>query len=79
MFKTSNFVNKCKKNCIGNEFEVKFTMGLNKEEIARPKGLGLHSKAPMINTVDIYGKSINLANFLETYNGVIIDFFRGTW
>ena len=79
MFKTSNFVNNCNKYCIGIEIEVIHTMGLNKEETQRPRGLGLHTKAPMINTIDIYGKPINLTNLLKDHNGVIIDFFRGTW
>ena len=79
MFKTSNFINECKKYCIGIENEVIYTMGLNKEETQRPRGLGLHVKAPMINTIDIYGNTINLTNLLKEYNGIIVDFFRGTW
>jgi hypothetical protein len=54
-------------------------MVLNKEGMQRPRGLGLHVKAPQINTIDIYGNLVNLANLLKEYNGVIIDFFRGTW
>lgn len=79
MFKTSNFINECKKCCIGIENEVIYTMGLNNEETQRPRGLRLHVKAPMINTIDIYGSTINLTNLLKEYNGVIVDFFRGTW
>lgn len=54
-------------------------MDLNKNEQQRPRGLPLHSKAPIINTYDINGNQINLTNLLNVYNGVLIDFFRGTW
>ncbi|MFX0022578.1 MAG: hypothetical protein ACFE9S_09635 [Candidatus Hermodarchaeota archaeon] len=54
-------------------------METNKEGTLRPKGLGLHSKAPMINTIDIYNNPVNLKELLDTYNAVLIDFFRGTW
>ncbi|MFX1391009.1 MAG: hypothetical protein ACFE9Z_13175 [Promethearchaeota archaeon] len=54
-------------------------MDLSNDEMKRPRGLPLHSKAPMINTFDIYNSKINLDNLLKTYNGVLIDFFRGTW
>jgi len=51
----------------------------NEEEPPRPKGLQLNSNAPMIDTVDIYDNPINLNDLLRTYNGVLIDFFRGNW
>ena len=51
----------------------------NSEDTLRPRGLGLHSTATMINTVDIYNNPVNLKVLLETYNAVLIDFFRGTW
>ena len=44
-----------------------------------PSGLSVGSKAPMIDTQDIYGNLINLNKLLEEYNGVLIDFFRGNW
>ena len=43
------------------------------------KGLQIGSKAPMIDTVDIYGNSINLTNILRNNRGFLIDFFRGAW
>jgi len=49
------------------------------EETPRPRGINIHTKAPPINTVDIYNKQINLHKLLKTYNGVMIDFFRGNW
>jgi len=49
------------------------------EDPVRPKGLNIHTKAPLINTVDIYDKPINLNNLLKKYDGVLIDFFRGNW
>ncbi len=79
MFKTSNFVYRYKKVCSGIEFKVKKIMSLNNESTPRPRGLGLNSKAPPINTIDIYGNPINLSNLLREYNGILIDFFRGTW
>ena len=48
-------------------------------EPPRPSGLSVGSKAPMIDTQDIYGNSINLDSILEKYDGVLIDFFRGNW
>ena len=48
-------------------------------EEPRPRGINIHAEAPLINTLDIYGKPINLNNLLKTYNGVMIDFFRGNW
>jgi peroxiredoxin len=49
------------------------------QEPPRPSGLSVGSKAPMIDTQDIYGKSINLNKLLEEYDGVLLDFFRGNW
>ncbi|MFX1420567.1 MAG: hypothetical protein ACFE9N_16850 [Promethearchaeota archaeon] len=54
-------------------------MASNKDETIRPRGLALHSQAPMIKTVDIYNNPVNLENLLKTHNGILIDFFRGTW
>lgn len=49
------------------------------EEPPRPKGLSVGSKAPLFDTEDIYGNSINLTQLLKNFKGVIIDFFRGNW
>ncbi len=49
------------------------------EEPVRPKGLNIHTKAPILNTVDIYNNPINLRILLKQYNGVLLDFFRGNW
>jgi hypothetical protein len=49
------------------------------EEPPRPKGLSVGSKAPVFDTEDIYGNSINLIQLLKNFKGVIIDFFRGNW
>lgn len=51
----------------------------NEEEPPRPKGLQLNTKAPMIDTVDIYDNPINLTDLLKVYTGILIDFFRGNW
>lgn len=51
----------------------------NEEEPPRPKGLNLNTKAPLIDTIDIYENPINLIDLLKTYDGVLIDFFRGNW
>lgn len=48
-------------------------------DTSRPKGINIHAKAPSIDTVDIDGNPINLYNLLKTYNGIMIDFFRGNW
>lgn len=61
------------------EYEEKILMDIKNETTERPRGLGLHIKAPMIDTFDIYGNPINLKNLLKEYNGILIDFFRGTW
>lgn len=60
--------------CHQNKF-----INMNAEEPPRPKGIDIKSIAPLINTSDIYGNPINLNNLLKTYNGVMIDFFRGNW
>ena len=60
-------------------FKKKMMIKMNAEEPPRPKGLPIHSKAPLINTVDIYDKSINLNDLLKNFNGVLLDFFRGNW
>lgn len=52
---------------------------INNEEPPRPKGIQIHSKAPQIDTTDIYDNPIKLDKLLETFNGVLIDFFRGNW
>jgi hypothetical protein len=49
------------------------------QEPPRPSGLSVGSKAPIIDTQDIYANPINLINLLEEYDGVLIDFFRGNW
>ena len=49
------------------------------EEPPRPSGLSVGSIAPIFETVDIYGNEMNLMKLLESYNGVLIDFFRGNW
>lgn len=43
------------------------------------KGLPIGTKAPMIDTEDIDGDSINLTELLKKYNGVLLDLFRGSW
>jgi len=49
------------------------------EEPPRPKGLPVGSDAPLFDTQDIYGNNIILSQLLKTFNGVLIDFFRGNW
>ena len=43
------------------------------------KGLKTGTKAPMIDTVDVHGNKINLAEILQENRGLLIDFFRGAW
>jgi hypothetical protein len=52
---------------------------MNAEEPPRPKGIDTEIEAPQIDTVDIYDNAINLKDLLKTYDGVLIDFFRGNW
>jgi hypothetical protein len=52
---------------------------MTEAEEPRPRGIHIHTKAPLINTLDVNGKQINLQNLLKTYSGVMIDFFRGNW
>ncbi|MFW9973027.1 MAG: hypothetical protein ACFFDF_22775 [Candidatus Odinarchaeota archaeon] len=54
-------------------------MDTNKNETQKPKGLPLHSKAPKIDSIDIYFNPIKLEDLLKIYNGVLVDFFRGSW
>jgi len=58
---------------------VCFIMDINNIEPPRPAGIQINSKAPMINTVDIYENPININDLLQIYDGVLIDFFRGNW
>jgi hypothetical protein len=51
----------------------------NIKEQSRPKGIQVNSKAPLIDTVDIYDNPVRLDKLLGKYNGVLIDFFRGNW
>ena len=51
----------------------------NEEEPPRPKGLLIDTDAPMFETVDIYENPIILNDLLKTYDGVLLDFFRGNW
>lgn len=43
------------------------------------KGLVLGTKAPLIDTEDIDGDSLNLTELLKKYKGVLLDLFRGSW
>ncbi len=52
---------------------------MNDEEPPRPSGLSIGTKAPPFDTQDIYGNEIQLSKLLETYDAVMIDFFRGNW
>ncbi|MFX1451098.1 MAG: hypothetical protein ACFFCM_09660 [Promethearchaeota archaeon] len=52
---------------------------INNGEPPRPEGIQINSIAPLIDTFDIYENPINLKDLLQSYNGVLIDFFRGNW
>ena len=43
------------------------------------KGLYLGINAPLIDSIDIDGETVNLLKLLEKYRGVLIDLFRGSW
>ena len=43
------------------------------------KGLVIGNIAPEIDTKDINGNEISLTGILKERNGVVLDFFRGTW
>ncbi len=50
------------------------------QHISTPnKGLTIGSKAPIIETKDVFDNDIKLADLLEKHNGVMIEFWRGTW
>lgn len=42
-------------------------------------GLTIGSKAPIIDTKDVFDNEINLNTLLEKNRGVMIDFWRGSW
>ena len=52
---------------------------MNAKESPRPKGTDIQTKAPLIDTVNIYDNPISLNDLLKRFNGVLIDFFRGNW
>ena len=43
------------------------------------KGLSIGTRAPSIDTLDINGNKIVLADLLNNNNAVLLDFFRGIW
>ena len=43
------------------------------------KGLTIGSKAPIIDTKDVFENEINLNKLLEKNRGVMIEFWRGSW
>ncbi len=53
---------------------------MTEEHISNPKkGLSVGTKVPLIDTKDINDNETNLLTMCKTYNGVLIDFFRGAW
>lgn len=53
---------------------------MTEEHISNPKfGLPLGTKAPLINSNDVFEQSINLEDILRDHHGMILDFFRGAW
>jgi hypothetical protein len=43
------------------------------------KGLELGTRAPVIETEDIDGDNVNLIKLVDKHDGVLLDFFRGSW
>jgi hypothetical protein len=43
------------------------------------KGLTIGTKAPIIETNDIYGKEASLNALLRENDFILIDFYRGAW
>ena len=53
---------------------------MTEEHISNPKfGLQLGTKAPIINSMDVFDQNINTEEILQNHRGVLIDFFRGAW
>lgn len=53
---------------------------MTEEHISNPQfGLQLGTKAPTINSMDVFDQNINTEEILQNHRGVIIDFFRGAW
>ena len=53
---------------------------MTEEHISNPKfGLPLGTKAPLIDTKDVFEQNINMTEILQNHSGVLIDFFRGAW
>ncbi|MHA1916649.1 MAG: hypothetical protein ACW986_17520 [Promethearchaeota archaeon] len=42
-------------------------------------GLPLGTKAPTIDADDIDGEHVNLSELIGKHEGVLLDFFRGSW
>ena len=49
------------------------------KELPRPNGLSIGSLAPILKSLDINNNYISLVELLEVYNGILIDFFIGSW
>ena len=52
---------------------------MEKNNFNEKKGLLQGTKAPNIICKDILKNEFNLNDSLKEYNGVLIDFFRGSW
>jgi hypothetical protein len=53
---------------------------MNGEQSSNPeKGLSEGTKAPVIDTNDVFEKKINSKDLYREYRGIILDFSRGAW
>ncbi|MBY8991182.1 MAG: hypothetical protein KGD58_10555 [Candidatus Lokiarchaeota archaeon] len=43
------------------------------------KGLLIGTKAPFINTSDVFEKKIDFSLLFKEYRGIFLDFSRGAW
>ena len=43
------------------------------------KGLPVGTKAPLINTIDVFEKKISFTELYKEHRGVFLDFSRGAW
>ncbi len=89
IFKITSAAFKTKNTCLNSyyyyltiikyDFKVVVMVNSNEEEPPRPTGIQIGTKALMIETSNINENPINLKNLLKTHDGVLIDFFRGSW
>ena len=60
-------------------YEIMTAEHISKKKRFQEKGLTIGTKAPIIETNDIYGNGVSLNDLLRENDFILIDFYRGAW